>query len=123
MGLSANATTFESSNTTSASEELPQLIGEGMESNPLPPDSSPVQTALKAITTPPPKHEQRNYQDILSYEDKWIGWDGPVWCNRYGRFENKAQAAEDDGYTPESAVTHQGSQYPPFQNWLDSIIV
>lgn len=54
-----------------------------------------------------PTHEKKDFRDILSYEDKWIGWDGPVWCKRYGRFENKEQAAEDDGYK----LNHQSMHY------------
>lgn len=55
----------------------------------------------------PPPHSvsetPKNPSDILAYEDKWIGWDGPVWCSRYGRFENKTDAARDDGYTKQGA--------------------
>lgn len=38
-----------------------------------------------------------NTSDILAYEDSWVGWDGPVWCSRFGRFENQEDAARDDG--------------------------
>ncbi len=64
------------------------------------------------MPTEAPTHEKKNFRDILSYEDKWIGWDGPVWCKRYGRFENKEQAAEDDGYKLNSAVNHESMHYP-----------
>ena len=55
-----------------------------------------------------PTHQPKKYQDILAYEDKWIGWDGPVWCSRYGRFENREDAAADDGYKSVGQVHHQG---------------
>jgi len=76
----------------------------------------PTQTAPKITPIVAPAHTQKDFRDILSYEDKWIGWDGPVWCKRYGRFENKEQAAEDDGYKHDSPVGHRGTHYLPFQN-------
>lgn len=72
------------------------------------------------VPTAAPTH---NYRDRLSYQDKWIGWDGPVWCNRYGRFENKEQAAEDDGYKSDSPAPHQGTYSSPLQLYLDYIAV
>lgn len=56
----------------------------------------------------PVTHEARSYQDNLAYEDKWIGWDGPVWCSRYGRFENQEDASVDDGYNIKGQPPHQG---------------
>lgn len=55
-----------------------------------------------------PTQQPKRYEDILAYEDKWIGWDGPVWCARYGRFENQEDAAADDGYKSVGQVHHQG---------------
>lgn len=52
--------------------------------------------------------EHKRYQDVLAYEDKWIGWDGPVWCSRYGRFENQEDAAADDGYRIKGGIPHEG---------------
>lgn len=64
------------------------------------------------MDTPPTKHsatpKPKTYQDILAYEDKWIGWDGPVWCSRYGRFEKKEDASADDGYSVKAQPAHHG---------------
>lgn len=62
---------------------------------------NPPQSKLPA--TP----NQKSYKDILAYEDKWIGWDGPVWYSRYGRFENKEDASADDGYSIKGQPPHQ----------------
>jgi len=51
----------------------------------------------------------KNYREVLAYEDKWIGWDGPVWSKRYGRFENADDAAKDDGYKASGQLHHQGT--------------
>ena len=123
MGLSTNTTTFEPIIATGASEESPQTMAKGEENNTLPASSAPAETVPNATPTAAPTHEQKNFRDILSYEDKWIGWDGPVWCNRYGRFENKTQAAEDDGYKSDGSVVHQSTLCSPFQNRLDFIAV
>lgn len=58
--------------------------------------------------TDQPTQQPKRYEDILAYEDKWIGWDGPVWCSRYGRFENQEDAAADDGYKSVGQVHHTG---------------
>lgn len=72
------------------------------------------------MDTPKPKspvtQTPKTYQDTLAYEDKWIGWDGPVWCSRYGRFENKEDAAVDDGYIIKGAPPHQGTSIQS-QHW------
>lgn len=47
-------------------------------------------------------------QKTIADEDSWIGWDGPVWCSRYGRFENQEDASADDGYTVKGQPPHQG---------------
>lgn len=52
--------------------------------------------------------EHKRYQEVLAYEDKWIGWDGPVWSKRYGRFENQVNAAADDGYSIKGGVPDEG---------------
>lgn len=62
---------------------------------------------LTAVMPEPPKC----YKDVLAYEDKWIGWDGPVWCKRYGRFENVDDAAKDDGFDSSGQVHHQGTTF------------
>lgn len=101
--------TFEHMIDPNSSEQTPQPFAEIKGNGTLPASSTPTQTAAKTIPTATPTHEQKDFRDILSYEDKWIGWDGPVWCNRYGRFENKAQAAEDDGYMSDNAVVHNST--------------
>lgn len=68
---------------------------------------------LTAVMPDAPK----SYKDILAYEDKWIGWDGPVWCARYGRFEDADDAAKDDGFESAGQVHHQGK----FRNIVSSI--
>ena len=123
MGPSTNATTFEPINTISGPERSPQPIGEGMKNNTLPPDSTPSQNPPKATPTAAHKHEQWNFRDNLSFEDKRIGWDGPVWCNRYGRFGNKAQTSEDDEQMSDSPAAHPSAHCSPFQYPLDSITV
>lgn len=68
-----------------------------------------------------PNQQPKRYEDILAYEDKWVGWDGPVWCSRYGRFENQEDAAADDGYKSVGQVPHTGIQTPissPLHNFL-----
>ena len=70
--------------------------------------------------TDDPTQQPKRYEDILAYEDKWIGWDGPVWCARYGRFENQEDAAADDGYKSVGQVHHQGTYYTQISNPLDS---
>ena len=55
-----------------------------------------------------PTHKSKRHDDIFAYKNKLIGWDGPVWCSRYGRFENQEDAAMDDGYKFAGQVTHQG---------------
>ncbi len=47
-------------------------------------------------------------QKPIADEDSWIGWDGPVWCSRYGRFENQEDASADDGYIVKGQPLHQG---------------
>lgn len=107
MAPSTTATTSEPIVTASASEQSPHPIAKANgDSTPLA-YSTPPPTAPKTTPMAAPTHEQKNFRDILSYEDKWIGWDGPVWCNRYGRFENKEQAAEDDGYKFDNPVVHK----------------
>lgn len=105
MAPSTTAPAFEPIASVDTSKQSPQPIAKENGNGALPVASEPTQP-------------QKNYHDILAYEDKWIGWDGPVWCNRYGRFENKEQAAEHDGY---KAVTHQSTYCSPFQSHLDSI--
>lgn len=61
-----------------------------------------------------PTHQPKRYEDVLAYEDKWIGWDGPVWCSRYGRFENQEDAAADDGYKSVGQVPHAGTHINPY---------
>lgn len=60
-----------------------------------------------------PTQQPKRYEDVLAYEDKWIGWDGPVWCARFGRFENQEDAAADDGYKSVGQVHHQGKYHTP----------
>jgi len=74
-------------------------------------DSTMPQKHLPSLTPmPAPAHEQpKKYEDILAYEDKWVGWDGPVWCSRYGRFENQEDAAADHGYKSIGQIPHQGT--------------
>ena len=47
-------------------------------------------------------------KNVLAYQDTRIGWDGPIWCSRYGRFENQEDASADDGYTVLGQPAHQG---------------
>ncbi|KAL2045557.1 hypothetical protein N7G274_001985 [Stereocaulon virgatum] len=68
----------------------------------IPPPSAESSTASPAQTLSHPR-----YQEILAYEDKWIGWDGPVWCKRYGRFENQEDAAIDDGFKLKPKEGHE----------------
>ena len=96
---------------TDDSERFPLPDVKDKENGSAPAHSASTPTAAKTIPTAAPTHEEKNFRDILSYEDKWIGWDGLVWCKRYGRFENKAQAAEDDGYESDSPVIHRGTHY------------
>lgn len=105
MAPSTTATTFEPIASVDTSKQSPQPPAKENGNGTLPVAEEPTLS-------------QKNYHDTLAYEDKWIGWDGPVWCKRYGRFENKEQAAEDDGYKP---VTHQSIYYSPFQSHLDLI--
>jgi len=65
---------------------------------------------IPSLTTIMPE-APKNYKDVLAYEDKWVGWDGPVWCKRYGRFENADDAARDDGFESSGQVHHQGKFY------------
>ena len=53
-------------------------------------------------------HVPKTNQGLLAHEDKWTGWDGPVWCSRYGRFENQEDASADDGYSIKGQPPHQG---------------
>lgn len=38
------------------------------------------------------------------------GWDGPVWCSRFGRFENKEDAIADD-WPQESIRSFSASRF------------
>lgn len=75
-------------------------------SNPEHPKHVPTLTAEGELPKGHAK-EHKRYQDVLAYEDKWIGWDGPVWCSRYGRFENQEDAAADDGYKIKGGAPHE----------------
>jgi len=93
---------------TKQNDVLNGNAGQGMES------PSEQESKLWGIpmNTPQFKHpatpNHKSGKDILAYEDKWIGWDGPVWCSRYGRFENKEDASADDGYSIKGQPPHQG---------------
>lgn len=108
MAPSLTATTFEPIVAPSASEQSQQPTTKVNDYGTPPSHSEATQSASQDTPTAAPKPEHKDFRDVLSYEDKWVGWDGPVWCKRYGRFENKDQAAEDDGYKTNSAVVRQG---------------
>ena len=121
MAPSTTDTTFEPIVAASAANHSPQPIAKTNGNSSPPASTIPTQTAPKTSPTAAPTYEQKDFREILSYEDKWIGWDGPVWCSRYGQFENKEQAAADDGYKSNSPVAHRGTHYSPFQLRLYSI--
>lgn len=75
------------------------------------PNLYPSQALPKSEASKHHAPEHKRYQDVLAYEDKWLGWDGPVWCSRYGRFENQEDAAADDGYKIKGGVPHEGMSY------------
>jgi len=66
-----------------------------------------VQTKHVPTLIPVMPETPKDYREVLAYEDKWIGWDGPVWCKRYGRFEEADDAAKDDGFRSSGQVHHQ----------------
>ncbi len=53
--------------------------------------------------------ESKMNPDLSTREIDWTHWDGPVWCSRYGRFENQEDASADDGYTVKGQPPHQGT--------------
>ncbi len=122
MAPTADETTFQPIVAPNAPEQPPQSTTKVNRNGATPSQPTPTQTAPPNMPTEAPTHEQKDYHDILAYEDKWIGWDGPVWCKRYGRFENKEQAAEDDGYKPNSDAIHQSKHYLTPSNSLPSSI-
>lgn len=103
------AAVFDSNGDGTKQHDVPNgNAGKGMES----PSEQKSKVWGIAMDTPQSKHpatpNPKSYQDILAYEDKWIGWDGPVWCKRYGRFENREDASADDGYSIKGQPPHQG---------------
>ncbi len=114
MSPSAHIPTLETVYPPGTHTESHHMKGKDMKSLPHPPESAAIAQPTSDTTTPAaaPTHEPWNFRDNLAYEDKWLGWDGPVWCNRFGRFEDKAQAAEDDGHTAQSPAAHLGKHFP-----------
>lgn len=49
---------------------------------------------LKQTTEPIQKLEGKEGAPAQAHNGG--GWDGPVWCSRFGRFENKEDAIADD---------------------------
>lgn len=82
-------------------------------------------TAPANLAAPPPPNTlpiasqtpvNGNSRDPYGYEDEWDGWDGPIWCSRYGRFESQKDARRDDGdkYAMRSENPYQGMFFIDF---------
>ena len=80
----------------------------------LPPTSPPPPQTLPMVSNAP-SQGNKNFKDLYGYEDEWDGWDGPIWCSRYGRFESQKDAAfdDDDGYTMRSQNPYKGTRPTP----------
>lgn len=53
-----------------------------------------IPSNLKQTTQPIQKLESKEGAPAQAHTS--VGWDGPVWCSRFGRFENKEDAIADD---------------------------
>lgn len=57
----------------------------------------------------PGAQESKIDPDASTREIDWAIWDSPVWCSRFARFENREDAAVDDGYTIKGQPPYQGT--------------
>ena len=51
-------------------------------------------------------------ENIPANDDAQVDWDGPVWCSRFGRFEDQEDAAHDDGYPNHPKAPIYRGRYP-----------
>jgi hypothetical protein len=93
-----NATECMTQVSTSSHEPPQGDAGHGTSSSPL-------------STHPGRAKEVETVDPIFEGQDDWVGWAGPVWCSRYGRFESQEDAARDDG--PDYHAIHPTARRAP----------